>query len=62
MLRTARLLKIKAGTAILVREFLQYDAAGRPRSYDFTQFRPDRVRFVARHPADAAGPGPGGRG
>jgi GntR family transcriptional regulator len=48
-LRTARLLKIEAGTAILVREFLQYDAAGRPRSYNFTQFRPDRVRFVTRH-------------
>ena len=61
-LRTARLLKIEAGTAILVREFLQYDVAGRPRSYNFTQFRPDRVRFVARHPAGAPGPGPGGRG
>jgi DNA-binding GntR family transcriptional regulator len=50
-LRTARLLKVETGTGILVREFLQYDAAGRPRSYNFTQFRPDRVRFVARHPA-----------
>jgi hypothetical protein len=61
-LRTARLLKIEAGTAILVREFLQYDVAGRPRSYNFTQFRPDRVRFVARHPAGAPRPGPGRRG
>jgi DNA-binding GntR family transcriptional regulator len=47
-LRTARLLKIEPGTATLVREFWQYDAAGRPRSYNFTQFRPDRVRLVVR--------------
>ena len=31
-LRTARLLKIEAGTAILVREFLQYDVAGPART------------------------------
>jgi DNA-binding GntR family transcriptional regulator len=47
-LRTARLLKIEPGAATLVREFLQFDADGRPRSYNFTQFRPDRVRLVAR--------------
>jgi hypothetical protein len=58
-LRTARLLKIEAGTGILVREFLQFDAAGRPRSYNFTQFRPDRIRFVARHPAGEKDPDPG---
>jgi hypothetical protein len=47
-LRTARLLKIEPDTATLVREFWQYDAAGRPRSYNFTQFRPDRIRLVVR--------------
>ena len=67
-LRTARLLKIEPGTATLVREFWQYDADGRPRSYNFTQFRPDRVRLVARQraghrreaPGRADGPDPAG--
>ena len=47
-LRTARLLKTEPDTATLVREFWQYDTVGRPRSYNFTQFRPDRVRLVVR--------------
>ncbi|MFT4087694.1 MAG: UTRA domain-containing protein [Gordonia sp. (in: high G+C Gram-positive bacteria)] len=46
-LRTSRLLRLEAGTATLVREFLQYDVEGRARSYNFTQFHPDRVRLVA---------------
>jgi DNA-binding GntR family transcriptional regulator len=55
-LRTARLLKVEPDTATLVREFWQYDTAGRPRSYNFTQFRSDRIRLVVRQPIRPRGP------
>ena len=58
----ARLLKIEAGPPSWCASSCSTTWPGRPRSYNFTEFRPDRVRFVARHPAARACPGPDGRG
>jgi GntR family transcriptional regulator len=52
--KTARLLRVAEGSAILVSRQLMFDASGRPRELAFTHFRADRVNLSHTQAASPA--------